>query len=60
MRYVAAYLLCVLGGKSNPSKADITKVLESVGLDIEADRLDKVRESYHCAVSWITLSFTYR
>lgn len=42
MRYVAAYLLCVLGGNSSPSKEDITKVLESVGLDIEDDRLDKV------------------
>ena len=42
MRYVAAYLLAVLGGKSNPNKGDITKILESVGLDIEDDKLDKV------------------
>lgn len=43
MRYVAAYLLATLGGKDNPSKEDITKILESVGLEIEDDRLDKVR-----------------
>ena len=42
MRYVAAYLLAALGGNDSPSKADVTKILESVGLDIEADRLDKV------------------
>ena len=43
MRYVAAYLLATLGGKANPSKDDITKILESVGLEIEDDKLDKVR-----------------
>ncbi len=45
MRYVAAYLLSVLGGNNNPSKNDISKILESIGLDIEDDRLDKVRSS---------------
>ena len=44
MRYVAAYLLAVLGGNNNPSKKDITKILGSVGLDIDDDRLDKVRD----------------
>ena len=43
MRYVAAYLLCVLGGKHSPAKEDVSKILESIGLDIEDDRLDKVR-----------------
>lgn len=43
MRYVAAYLLAALGDNS-PSKADVTKILESVGLDIDDDRLDKVSE----------------
>jgi len=42
MRYVAAYLLAVLGGNSNPSKEDIEKILESVGLDVDAERLSKV------------------
>jgi large subunit ribosomal protein LP2 len=42
MRYVAAYLLATLGGNSNPSKDDITKILESVGLEIDQEKLDKV------------------
>lgn len=45
MRYVAAYLLAALGGNDSPSKADVTNILESVGLDIDDDRLDKVCES---------------
>ena len=43
MRYVAAYLLAVLGGNANPSKGDIVAILESVGLEIEDERLDKVQ-----------------
>lgn len=42
MRYVAAYLLAVLGGTKNPTQADITKILESVGLDVDKDQLSKV------------------
>ena len=41
MRYVAAYLLAALN-KDAPSKGDVTKILESVGLDIDDERLDKV------------------
>ena len=44
MRYVAAYLLASLGGRDSPTKEDITKILESVGLEIEDEQLDKVRE----------------
>ena len=43
MRYVAAYLLATLGGKGNPSKEDIQKILESVGLDVDDEKLSKVR-----------------
>ena len=42
MRYVAAYLLATLGGNDNPSRDDIVKILSSVGIDIDDDRLDKV------------------
>ncbi len=42
MRYVAAYLLAVLGGNKSPSKNDIEKILGAVGLEIEGERLDKV------------------
>lgn len=45
MRYVAAYLLAVLGGNSSPDKAAITKILGSIGLDIDDDKLDKVGEA---------------
>ena len=43
MRYVAAYLLATLGGKANPSRDDIIQILESVGLEIDEERLDKVK-----------------
>lgn len=42
MRYVAAYLLAVLGGNDNPSAADIEKILGSVGIDVDQERLGKV------------------
>jgi large subunit ribosomal protein LP2 len=42
MRYVAAYLLAVLGGNENPSDADVKKILSSVGIDVDAESLKKV------------------
>jgi large subunit ribosomal protein LP2 len=39
MRYVAAYLLAALGGKDNPNSADIEKILSSVGIEAEAEKL---------------------
>lgn len=42
MRYVAAYLLAVLGGKESPAAADIEKILSSVGIEADASRLSKV------------------
>ena len=42
MRYVAAYLLAVLGGNNNPSKGDVSRILESIGLDVEDEKLSKV------------------
>lgn len=42
MRYVAAYLLAVLGGTENPSEADVKKILSSVGVDVDAASLKKV------------------
>ncbi|KAK6192850.1 hypothetical protein SNE40_004250 [Patella caerulea] len=44
MRYVAAYLLASLGGKDNPTSADIEKILGSVGIESEADKVKKVVE----------------
>jgi large subunit ribosomal protein LP2 len=42
MRYVAAYLLAVLGGNSNPTAQDIKKILGSVGIDADDDKIAKV------------------
>lgn len=43
MRYVAAYLLAALGVKGgNPSAADVEKILSSVGIEAEADKVKKV------------------
>lgn len=42
MRYVAAYLLAVLGGNASPSNADIEKILSSVGIEFDGDRIKKI------------------
>lgn len=42
MRYVAAYLLAVLGGNKNPSASDIKDILGSVAIDVDDERLDRV------------------
>jgi len=42
MRYVAAYMLAVLGGKENPVAADIEKILSSVGIEADKEALTKV------------------
>ncbi|KAL0106575.1 hypothetical protein PUN28_016341 [Cardiocondyla obscurior] len=42
MRYVAAYMLAVLGGKASPSQNDIEKILSSVGIETDVEKLKKV------------------
>ncbi|KAM4722067.1 large ribosomal subunit protein P2 [Rhinophrynus dorsalis] len=42
MRYVAAYLLAVLGGNENPTNKDLKKILDSVGIETDDERADKV------------------
>ncbi|XP_029935944.1 60S acidic ribosomal protein P2-like isoform X2 [Myripristis murdjan] len=42
MRYVAAYLLAALGGNESPQSKDIKKILESVGIEADDERLEKV------------------
>lgn len=42
MRYVAAYLLAVLGGNASPSASDIKAILGSVGIEADDERLNKV------------------
>jgi hypothetical protein len=42
MKHLAAYLLLGLGGNTEPSAKDIKGVLESVGIDADDDRLEKL------------------
>ncbi|XP_010220623.1 PREDICTED: 60S acidic ribosomal protein P2 [Tinamus guttatus] len=42
MRYVAAYLLAVLGGNESPLSKDLKKILDSVGIETDDERVNKV------------------
>lgn len=42
MKHLAAYLLLGLGGNASPSAADVKKVLDSVGIEADDDRLEKL------------------
>lgn len=42
MKHLAAYLLLTLGGNASPSAADIKSVLESVGIEADNERLEKL------------------
>lgn len=42
MKHLAAYLLLGLGGNTSPSASDVKKVLDSVGIEADDDRLDKL------------------
>lgn len=68
MRYVAAYLLAVLGGKASPAAADVEKILSSVGIEADGEKLKKViselngksveeliEQGKHCSSSAISL-----
>lgn len=42
MRNIAAYLLLQSGGNQNPSAADIKKLLATVGIETDTERLEKL------------------
>lgn len=42
MKHLAAYLLLGLAGNSSPSAKDIKNVLESVGIETDDERLEKL------------------
>jgi large subunit ribosomal protein LP2 len=42
MKHLAAYLLLGLGGNTSPSAADVKTVLESVGIEADSERLEKL------------------
>lgn len=42
MKHLAAVLLLKLGGNESPKADDVKKVLESVGIEADSERLDKL------------------
>ena len=42
MKHLAAYLLLGLGGNTSPSADDIKGVLDSVGIEADDERLEKL------------------
>ncbi|PKS11815.1 hypothetical protein jhhlp_001108 [Lomentospora prolificans] len=42
MKHLAAYLLLTIGGNSSPSAKDIGKLLSSVGIEADDDRVEKL------------------
>ncbi|KAF1840548.1 ribosomal protein 60S [Cucurbitaria berberidis CBS 394.84] len=42
MKHLAAYLLLGLGGNTSPSASDVKTVLESVGVEADSERLEKL------------------
>ncbi|KAJ7816611.1 60S acidic ribosomal protein P2 [Mycena leptocephala] len=42
MRHIAAYLLLQIGGNASPSAADVKKLLGTVSIDADNDRLEKL------------------
>jgi|SaaInlStandDraft_6_1057023.scaffolds.fasta_scaffold48525_1 large subunit ribosomal protein LP2 len=42
MRYIAAYVLLVLGGKANPSVSQMKAVLEAGGVSVDEARMNEV------------------
>jgi large subunit ribosomal protein LP2 len=44
MKHLAAYMLCTLGGNAAPTNKDVQKVLSSVGIEADNERLAKMME----------------
>ncbi|TXT13696.1 hypothetical protein VHUM_01063 [Vanrija humicola] len=42
MKHLAAYLLLQTGGNASPSAADVKALLETVGIEADAERLEKL------------------
>lgn len=42
MKHLAAFLLLGLGGNTSPSASDVKEVLESVGIEADEGRLEKL------------------
>merc|ERR1719190_254704 len=44
MKYLGAYLMAVIGGKENPTAADIKEILEAGGISYEEELIQMVCE----------------
>jgi len=44
MKHIAAYLLAAIAGNEKPTAADVTKILDSVGIQADEARLNKLIE----------------
>lgn len=44
MRYIAGYLLAVLGGNENPSTADVSAILSAAGVEVDQELLNLVHK----------------
>lgn len=42
MKYLAAYLLLQIGGNASPAADDVKSLLDTVGIEAEQDKLDKL------------------
>lgn len=42
MKYIAAYALLILGGKSEPSQADVEKFLKDAGVKAEGENTTRI------------------
>lgn len=51
MKYVSAYLLCVLGGNDTPSTDDVKSVLSAVGIEADEALLTKFMSTVEGKVS---------
>jgi len=45
MKYIAAYALLVLGGKADPTVADVEKVLKEAGIKAETEHAERLVNS---------------
>lgn len=45
MRHIAAYALLVLGGKDNPTPADVEKVVKEAGATADSDKIKALCEA---------------
>ncbi|CAL2039628.1 unnamed protein product [Caenorhabditis brenneri] len=42
MRYLSAFLLSAIGGNASPQAEDVRKIIQSVGIDVDEEKLNHV------------------